>query len=125
MFDRITMLEGSSVDDHIISQVKKHTEGRERILVVLDSLHTHDHVLKELELYSPLVTKGSYLVVFDTIIEDMKAEFSNERPWSHGNNPKTAVQQFLKYTNRFEIDYNIQNKLLITVAIDGYLRCIG
>jgi len=124
MFKRITMLEGSSIDESIVSQVYDFAKGKENILVCLDSMHTHDHVLKELELYSPLVTKGSYLVVFDTIIEDMPTDFFPDRPWGKGNNPKTAVFDFLKTTDRFEIEKDIQNKLLITVSPDGYLKCV-
>ena len=122
MHKRITMIQGSSVDDSIVQQVYDLTKGRKPILVVLDSNHTHAHVLRELELYSPLVTRGSYLVVFDTIVEDMPAEMFDDRSWGKGNNPKTAVWQFLKTTNRFEIDKDIQNKLLITAAPDGFLK---
>ena len=93
-------------------------------MVVLDSNHAHDHVLKELELYSSLVTKDSYLVVFDTVVEDLPEEFFSDRPWGQGNNPKTAVWEFLRTSDRFEIDKNIESKLLITVAPDGYLKCI-
>ena len=93
-------------------------------MVVLDSNHTHDHVLRELELYSPLVTKGCYLVVFDTLLDDMPADLVGNRPWGPGNNPKTAVHEFLRRTDRFEIDKDIEHKLLITVAPDGYLRCV-
>ena len=93
-------------------------------MVSLDSLHTHDHVLRELEAYSPLVTRGSYCVVFDTMVEDLPEEYSNNRPWGKGNNPKTAVWKFLKKNDRFVIDKEIENKLLITVAPDGYLKCV-
>ena len=124
MFKRITMIEGSSVDEKIAEQVHEFAKDKKRIMVVLDSMHTHDHVLKELQLYSPLVTKGSYLVVFDTVIEDMPENFFPDRPWGKGNNPKTAVWEFLKTNNRFEIDKSIENKLLITVAPDGYLKCV-
>jgi len=124
MFKRITMLEGSSIDGSIVSQVYDFAKGKENILVCLDSMHTHDHVLKELELYSPLVTKGSYLVVFDTIIEDMPTGFFFDRPWGKGNNPKTAVWEFLRNNKRFEIEKMIENKLLITVSPDGYLKCV-
>ncbi|PIN67300.1 MAG: cephalosporin hydroxylase [Candidatus Altarchaeum sp. CG12_big_fil_rev_8_21_14_0_65_33_22] len=124
MFKRITMIRGSSVDEAVIKQVRKFAEGKKRVLVCLDSLHTHNHVLKELELYSPLVTKGSYLVVFDTIIEDMPKGFYSDRSWDKGNNPKTAVWEFLKKNDRFEIDDAIDNKLIITVAPGGYLKCI-
>ncbi|MDY7055161.1 cephalosporin hydroxylase family protein [Limnospira fusiformis] len=124
MFKRITMIEGSSIDDEIVKQVYDVAQDKGTVLVVLDSNHTHDHVLKELELYSPLVTKDSYLVVFDTVVEDMPEDFFPDRPWGKGNNPKTAVWEFLETNKRFEIDKNIDSKLLITVAPDGYLKCI-
>ena len=124
MNKRITMIEGSSIDEKISKQVFDFAKGNEVILVMLDSNHTHKHVLKEMELYSPLVTKDSYLIVFDTIIEDMPKNSSSDRDWDKGNNPKTAVWEFLKKNNRFEIDKEIENKLLITVAPDGYLKCI-
>jgi cephalosporin hydroxylase len=124
MSRRITMLEGSSTDPEIAKKVYAQAKDRKKILVVLDSMHTHDHVAKELELYSPLVSRGSYLVVFDTIIEDLPDDFFPDRPWKKGNNPKTAVREFLKTNNRFVIDKEIENKLLITVAPDGYLKCV-
>lgn len=124
MFNRINMIEGSSVDEGIVDQVYGFAKEKENILVCLDSMHTHDHVLKELQLYSPLVKKGGYLVVFDTIIEDMPDDFFPDRPWGKGDNPKTAVWEFLKTNDRFEIDKEIENKLLITVAPDGYLRAV-
>lgn len=124
MSKRISMIEGSSLSPSVVEQVKAKAKGKERVLVSLDSNHTHEHVLKELELYSPLVTNGSYLVVFDTVVEDAPDSFFTDRPWGKGNNPKTAVWEFLKTTNRFEIDKTIEHKLLITVAPDGYLKCI-
>lgn len=93
-----------------------------RVLVCLDSNHTHDHVLAELEAYAPLVSAGSYCVVFDTIIEDMPESMFPDRPWRPGNNPKTAVREYLKSHPEFEIDQSIQHKLLITVAPDGFLK---
>ncbi len=124
MFKRITLIEGSSIDQGTANQVRRLAQDRKTVLVCLDSNHTHEHVLSELNLYSPLVTKGSYLVVFDTVVEDMPEGFFDNRPWSKGNNPKTAVWEFLKNNDRFEIDQEIPNKLLITVAPDGYLKCI-
>ena len=124
MYKRIDMLEGSSIDEKIAEQVYVFAKGKKRVMVFLDSMHTHDHVSRELELYSPLVTKGSYLVVFDTIIEDMPDDFFPDRPWGKGNNPNTAVWEFLKKNGRFEIDKGIENKLLITVAPGGYLKCV-
>ena len=125
MSHRIEMIEGSSVDPDIVSLVKEKAKGYERILVYLDSNHTHDHVLAELEAYAPLVSPGSYCVVFDTIIEDMPEGSFPDRPWDKGNNPKTAVWEYLKAHPEFEIDKSIQHKLLITVAPDGYLKRIA
>ena len=124
MFKRIEMIQGSSVDEAVVEQVRRRAAGKQRIMVALDSNHTHEHVLRELELYSPFVTRDSYLAVFDTIIEDMPDEFSQDRPWGKGDNPRTALDAFLQTTNRFEIDRNICDKLLISVAPDGYLRCV-
>lgn len=124
MSKRITMLEGSSIAPTTIEKVRAVARGSRSVMVVLDSNHTHDHVAQELLLYSPLVTKDSYLVVFDTIIEDMPEDFFPDRPWGKGNNPKTATREFLKTTDRFVIDEEYNNKLLITVAPEGYLRCV-
>ena len=124
MSKKITMLEGSSISEDIISQVKDFAKDSKNIMVILDSNHTHDHVLHELNAYSGLVTKDSYCIVFDTVIEDMPKSSFSDRPWGKGNNPKTAVREFLKSHNDFIIDENIQNKNLITVAPDGYLKKI-
>jgi cephalosporin hydroxylase len=124
MFKRISMIEGSSISSEIIDQVFKKAQSKERILVILDSNHTHEHVLAELNAYAQLTTIGSYCVVFDTIVEDMPADFFPDRPWGKGNNPKTAVWEYLTTTDRFVIDKDIEHKLLITVAPDGYLKCI-
>ena len=119
---RITMIEGSSVDADIIAQVHAKAAGKQRVLVCLDSNHTHDHVLVELQTYAPLTSVGSYCVVFDTFVEDAPADVFQNRPWHSGNSPKTAVWEYLKTHDEFEIDASIHNKLLITVAPDGYLK---
>ena len=119
---KITMIEGSSIEPEVASQVRDIARGHERILVCLDSNHTHAHVLAELDAYAPLVSQGSYCVVFDTIIEDMPPGSFTDRPWDRGNNPKTAVWEYLKTHPEFEIDKTIEHKLLITVAPDGYLK---
>jgi len=125
MFKRIKMIQGSSVDESIAEEVKNHAKGKSNVLVILDSNHTHEHVSKELSLYAPLVSIGSYIVVFDTIVEDLPENyFQEKRPWSLGNNPKTAVHDFLKINSDFIIDKEIDNKLLISVAPDGYLKRI-
>lgn len=125
MRKRIQLIQGSSVSSETAAEVARHAQGKKNILVVLDSNHTHEHVLRELELYAPFVTKGSYLVVFDTLIEDMPDSLIQDRPWKKGNNPKTAVHAFLQKNGRFQIDKSIEAKLLITVAPDGYLKCMG
>jgi len=121
----IYYIEGSSTDKLVLETVKNFIPVNSRVMVVLDSNHTHNHVLAEIEFYAPLVSVGNYCVVFDTIIEDVPAELFPNRPWGPGNNPKTAVWEYLKTHPEFEIDKNIQNKLLITVAPDGYLKRIS
>jgi cephalosporin hydroxylase len=119
---RIKMIQGSSIAPEIIEQVTAAAAGKECILVCLDSNHTHDHVLAELEAYARLTSVGSYCVVFDTIVEAMPREFFGDRPWGPGNNPRTAAREFLKTHPEFEVDKRIDNKLLISVAPDGYLK---
>ena len=119
---RIGMIQGSSIDDGVIKRVKEYAAGFERVMVVLDSNHTHDHVLAELNAYAGLVSEGSYCVVFDTVVEDMPYSMYPDRPWGKGDNPKTAVREFMQNNSDFEIDTALQAKLLITVAPDGYLK---
>ena len=123
LYRRVDMLEGSSLSSGIIERVKELAAPYKTIMVFLDSLHTHDHVAKELELYSPLVTLGSYLVLPDTFIEYFpKGYYSKDRPWDVGNNPMTALRAFMSGNDEFEVDRELNDKLLITEAFDGYLR---
>jgi cephalosporin hydroxylase len=122
MASRIQMIQGSSIDPEIINQVKLFAANYKRVMVCLDSNHTHDHVLAELNAYAHLTSVGSYCCVFDTLIEDMPLDMYPDRPWGPANNPKTAVWEYLTSNPGFEIDKSIQNKLLITVAPDGYLK---
>lgn len=136
MARRIEMIEGSSISEEVIARVRETARGKKRVLVSLDSNHTHDHVLRELRAYAPLVTVGSYCVVFDTVIEDMPADMFPDRPWRVGDNPKTAVHAYLEETKaastgssdrecRFEVDGQVDAKLLITVAPGGFLKRVG
>jgi cephalosporin hydroxylase len=125
MSNRIDMIQGSSIAPEIIAKVKKYAKKYNRILVSLDSNHTHDHVLAELKAYAELTSAGSYCVVFDTIVEDLPDDFYPGRTWGPGDNPKTAVWEYLKTHPEFEIDKSIQHKLLITVAPDGYLKRVA
>lgn len=122
--NKIMMLEGSSIDDKIIARVREIAKVKEKILVCLDSNHTHEHVLAELRAYAPLVSVGSYIIVGDTGIEDLPEGTTSNRPWGKGNNPKTAVWEFLKENSNFEIDKTIDSKLILTGSPDGYLRRI-
>ena len=122
MRKRIDMIEGSSVDESVAGRVREAARGKERVLVLLDSMHTHDHVLRELQLYAPLATVGSYCVVFDTIIEDLPGDAYPDRPWGKGNSPKSAVWAFVKSDPRFVIDRELEAKLLMTAAPDGWLK---
>ncbi|MBE2205440.1 MAG: cephalosporin hydroxylase family protein [Chthoniobacterales bacterium] len=124
MSSRIQMLQGSSISPEMIGEVRSIAAGHERILVCLDSNHTHDHVLAELQGYAPLTSPGSYCVVLDTAIEDMPPEFFPDRPWGPGNSPMTAVQEFLRQTGDFVIDEAVHGKLLITAAPSGFLKRI-
>lgn len=119
---RIKMLQGSSIAPGIIEQVTAAAAGKDCVLVCLDSNHAHDHVLAELEAYAGLTSIGSYCVVFDTIVEEMPREFFGGRPWGPGNNPRTAVREYLRLHSEFEIDSSIDNKLLVSVAPGGYLK---
>jgi cephalosporin hydroxylase len=119
---RISMIEGSSVAPQVIAAVRAMADGKRSVLVCLDSNHTHEHVLAELEAYAPLTTVGSYCVVFDTIVDDLPKSLSADRPWGPGDNPKTAARSFLADHPEFEIDHRINHKLLIGVAPQGYLR---
>ncbi len=119
---RIDMIEGSSVDPDVIGQVQRRAAGASKVLVCLDSNHTHEHVLAELEAYAPLVTVGSYCVVFDTIVEDMPAGSFPDRPWDRGDNPKTAVTEYLEGHPEFAIDAARDHKLMISVAPGGFLE---
>ena len=118
---RITMIEGSSIDSDVVNQVVVASQGKKSVLVLLDSNHSGDHVLAELEAYAPLTTVGSYCVVFDTVIEDLPPESSADRPWGPGNSPKTAVHKYLETHDDFIIDHTIDARLLISVAPEGYL----
>lgn len=122
MSRRISMIQGSSIAPDIVAQVEAKARGKQRVLVSLDSNHTHEHVLAELEAYAPLTSVGSYCVVFDTVIEDMPADMFPDRPWGPGNNPKTAVWSYLKDHPEFEIDWAMDHKLMISVAPDGWLK---
>lgn len=120
--NRIIVLEGSSISPGIVEQVRDVAYNHERIMVCLDSNHTHEHVLAELSIYAPLVNIGSYCVVFDTLIEDLPSGSFPDRPWDKGDNPKTAVRDFLIEHANFEIDKTMENKLMITAAPGGYLK---
>jgi cephalosporin hydroxylase len=122
MFKRVSMIEGSSTAPNVVEQVRKKAATKRRVLVCLDSNHTHDHVLGELEAYAPMVSVGSYCVAFDTVVEDLPAEQYSDRPWGPGDNPRTAVREFLRTHPEFEIDERIDGKLLISVAPSGYLK---
>jgi cephalosporin hydroxylase len=122
---KIDMIQGSSISPDVIEQVLTYAQDYQRIMVCLDSNHTHEHVLAELRAYAPLTTKGCYCVVFDTFVQDMPSDLFPDRPWGPSDNPKTAVWEYLKTHPEFEIDKSIDHKLLISVAPDGYLKRVA
>jgi len=121
LYPRLSLIEGSSIDKNVIQKVKEVARDYNNILVCLDSNHTYDHVIAELEAYASLTSPGSYCIVFDTVIEDMPSEMNDNRQWGVGNSPKTAVKEFINKNSEFKIDKSIQDKILITAAPDGYL----
>ncbi|WP_345798037.1 cephalosporin hydroxylase family protein [Castellaniella sp. MT123] len=122
MASRIQMIEGSSVAGETVERVRNLAVGYSKVMVCLDSNHTHDHVLAELNAYAPLVSAGSYCVVFDTFVEDMPPGFFEDRPWDPGNSPKTAVQKYLETHEDFMLDLDVQDRIQVTVAPGGFLR---
>ena len=118
---RIHMIQGSSIAADTIAAVRQLASQSSNILVCLDSNHTHEHVLAELEAYAPLTSIGNYCVVFDTVVENLPGQMWTDRPWGPGNNPKTAVWKYLETHPEFQIDQRVHQQLLITVAPDGYL----
>lgn len=131
----IKMIEGSSTDRSVIRQISEIASGKEKVLVFLDSNHSHEHVFLELKAYAPLVTRGSFCVVFDTFVEDMPEDFVVDRPWGRGNNPKTAVKEYLSFLNedggvvdqngecvQFAADKEIDNKLIVSCNTGGFLK---
>ena len=122
--NRIELFEGSSIDKNIFSKIKMSVRGYKKILVILDSNHSHDHVLNELKLYSDLVSKDSFCIVMDTIIDDLPKSLSPDRPWGPNNSPKSAVKEFLKVNKSFQIETKFEEKALITVAPSGFLKRI-
>ena len=134
MAKRIEMIQGSSIENLVMERSKKRATSAQKVMVCLDSNYTHEHVLQELRLYAPLVSLGSYLIVFDTVVEDLPSSLIKDRPWAKGNNPKTAVYEYLQEINdedvrdekgmrlQLEIDNDIQSKIMITVAPSGYPR---
>ena len=125
MSSRIEMIQGSSISEDVINKVKSFSKSYKSIMVCLDSNHTHSHVLKELKAYAPLVSKKSYCIVLDTIIDKMGKELNPGRPWGPGNNPLTAVNEYLKINSDFEIDWEIDAKLLVSAGVNGYLKRVS
>jgi len=122
MASRIQMIQGSSVAADVVEQVRAAAKGFKKVMVFLDSMHTHAHVMGELQAYAPLVTSGSYCVVFDTFVEDMPPKFFSDRPWDVGDNPKTATRQWLASNPDFSVDRAMESRLMVTVAPEGFLK---
>lgn len=102
MFPLIELFEGSSTDDNIVKAVKKSVGNAKTVLVVLDSNHTYDHVMDELNAYHELVTPGSYIVSTDGVMRDVVGAPRTESDWAT-NNPANAAEDFVQEHNHFEI----------------------
>jgi cephalosporin hydroxylase len=121
----LTLVEGSSIAPETVETVRAAAQGHRRVMVFLDSMHTHAHVLAELEAYAPLVSRDSYCVVFDSFVEDMPADLFPDRPWAPGDNPKTALREYLSRHPEFAIDKSIEGKLMVSVCADGFLKRVA
>ena len=123
MADRVVLIEGSSTDPAVLDEIRTQIGDAERVMVVLDSHHSHEHVLRELRLYSPLVTQGQFMVVADTLVEDLPVQEHRPRPWGPGDNPKTALDAFLaEEPGVFDVDKFSNDKVLLSSSRGGYLR---
>jgi len=114
---RITYLKGSSTSEEIVGRIEKLVKEYEKVLVILDSDHHEKHVLNELRIYSRFVTKGSYLIVEDTVLNGHPVEPQ------YGPGPMEAVEKFLKENKNFIVD-NKREKLYVTFNPSGYLKKI-
>ena len=126
MSKRVTLIEGGSVDDSILKQVRANIPDGARVMVVLDSDHSRDHVLEECRAYGPMVTKDCYMVVADTLVghlDEKEAPQNRSQVWYKGNDPLTALQEYMLESDRFEIDLEINGKLVLSSSPGGYLRC--
>ena len=123
--NRLVLIEGSSIAEETINKVRESVGDAKKVLVFLDSMHTHDHVLAELEAYAPMVTKDSYCVVFDTVVEDLPKDYFENRPWNPGNSPKSALHEYLRSHPEFVIDQTIHDKMMITAVPHGHLKRIA
>jgi cephalosporin hydroxylase len=122
--ERIHLLTASSVEESTVDKVKEITGGSRKTMILLDSHHTHEHVLRELELYSELVGKGCYIICGDTVVDDIPEQAHRPRPWGPGNNPKTALREFMQNNKRFVNDRKLENRLLLSCNPEGYLLCV-
>lgn len=122
--ERIELVAGSSVERGTVEIIRNIIGESKKVLVILDSHHTHDHVLKELNIYSEFISCGNYLICADTVVEDLPVQTHRKREWGPGNSPKTALNDFLALNSRFEIDYELENKLLFSCNPGGYIRAV-
>jgi cephalosporin hydroxylase len=122
--ERLVLIEGSSTAAETLDQVKTLLGGSRKVLVILDSYHTHEHVLNELRSYAPFIEKGQYLICGDTVVERIPLQLHRTRPWGPGNNPATAVKEFLSETDRFAVDEKIDQRLLLSCHPGGYLQAV-
>ena len=115
------MIEKDSTDPHLIEELTKKLKKFKNFYIHLDSNHTHEHVLKELKIYSKFLKKNNYIVADDTIVNEIPNQTYRPRPWSNKRNPMTAVKEFLKKNKKFKIDSDIYEKIYFSASPDGFL----
>ncbi len=125
--ERVVLIEGPSTSVEVMDKVRAEIPAGAKVMVILDSDHSRDHVLDELRHYGPLVTAGQYLVVADTLLGRIRPDQTPKKRsavWEPGNEPLTAARTYLTETDRFEVDEIVNGKLVISSSPGGYLKCV-
>jgi hypothetical protein len=126
LIKNIELIEKSSTENKITNFLtKKYSiKIKDKKIIILDSNHTKQHVLNELNLYSKMLNRGDYIIVMDTIIEFIDKKFNIGKQFSKGNSPYNAVNIFLKKNKDYELDKYYENKSFLTVARNGFIKKI-
>jgi cephalosporin hydroxylase len=121
LMEGVELLEANSASGESESAVKSFIGEADRAVLILDSNHTHEHVLAELDLLAPLLPGGGIVLVADTLIEEFPLGYYKDRPWDRGNNPATAVREFLFKHTDFHRSTEWSRRALLSEFRDGII----